>query len=415
MLVRRVSRLRSNLFRAVAVAVVCLGPPAEAQTIRWARQFGTGGTEIAYAVAATDNGIYVAGEIANGAFPGFTNAGGRDAFVAKFDPQGNRLWVRQFGSTGEDTALGVAANDAAVYVVGRTTGALPGQTPGGNADAFVRRYGPDGTELWTRQFGTSSTDEAFAVTIIPAGLYIAGRTTGVFSGQSLGSPGTDDAFIVRFDEDGNQWWARQSGTPGGDRAYGVAADLSGAYVAGYTQGALVSPAAGTDAFLRKYDDGGNVLWTRQITSAGSANDIAYAVTAGHTAVYVCGDTAGIFAGQNRVGGTDAWAQKYDPNGTLQWTRQFGSVANDTGYGIAVVNWIHIAGTTGDRDAMLQRFDLNGGDPGFLQFDPATADYAFAVATDGTGAYVAGTKIGDSLGQVSLGAATLSWSRSSTRH
>ena len=402
MLLRRASRPRHSLVRAAAVALACLCPPAEAQTIRWARQFGTSGTEIAYAVAAADNGVYVAGEIMNGAFPGFTNAGGRDAFVAKFDPQGNRLWVRQFGSTGEDTALGIAANDGAVYVVGRTAGALPGQAPVGNTDAFVRRYGPDGTELWTRQFGTSGIDEALAVTIIPAGLYIAGRTTGAFPGQDSGSPGTDDAFIARFDEDGNQWWTRQFGTAGPDRAYGIAADPGGAYVAGYTQGALVSPAAGTDAFLRKYDDRGNVLWTRQITSAGSANDIAYAVTVGYSEVYVCGDTAGIFAGQNRAGGADAWAQKYDANGALQWTRQFGSVANDTAYGIAAANWVYIAGTTGDRDAMLQRFAINGSEPAFLQFDPATADYAFAVAVDGTGAYLAGTKNGDSLGQVSLG-------------
>ncbi|MCL5743289.1 MAG: hypothetical protein M1541_05075, partial [Acidobacteria bacterium] len=381
---------------------MCLCAPAEAQTIRWARQFGTSGTEIAYAVAATGNSIYVAGEITNGAFPGFTNAGGREAFVAKFDPQGNLLWVRQFGSAGEDTALGIAANADAVYVVGRTSGVLPEQAPSGNTDAFVRRYAPDGTQGWTRQFGTSGIDEAFAVTIIPAGLYIVGRTNGTFPGQTSGSPGTDDAFVTRFDQDGSQWWTRQFGTTGGDRAYGVAADSTGAYVAGYTQGALVAPPAGTDAFLRKYDDGGNVLWTRQISSAGSANDIAYGVTARFSEVYLCGDTTGVFAGQNRVGGSDAWAQKYDANGTLQWTRQFGSSANDTGYGIAVANWVYVAGTAGDRDAMLQRFNINGGEPAFLEFDPATADYAFAVATDGTGAYLAGTKNGDSLGQVSLG-------------
>jgi uncharacterized protein (TIGR03437 family) len=374
----------------------------EAQTIRWARQFGTSGTEIAYAVATADNSIYVAGEIMNGAFPGLTTAGGRDVFLAKFDPQGNRLWVRQFGSAGEDTALGVAAYNSAVYVVGRTTGVLAGQAAVGNTDAFVRSYAPDGTEAWTRQFGTDGVDEALAVAIIPAGLYIAGRTTGVFPGQTSSSPGTDDAFIARFDQDGNQWWTRQFGTAGGDRAHGVAADAGGAYVAGYTQGALFSPAAGTDAFLCKYDDGGNVLWTRQITSMGSANDIAYAVTVGYSEVYVCGDTAGIFDGQNRVGGTDAWAQKYDSGGALQWTRQFGSVANDTAYGIAAANWVYIASISGDRDAMLQRFGINGSDPAFLQFDPATADYAFAVAADGTGAYLAGTKNGDSLGQISLG-------------
>lgn len=402
MFLRRPLRPPGSLSRVAAALLACLGSPAGAQTIRWARQFGTSGTEIAYAAVAADNSVYVAGEILNGAFPGSVNAGGRDGFVARFDPQGNLVWIRQFGSTGEDTALGLAAAMEAVYVVGRSTGALADQASSGGTDAFVRKYKPDGTESWTRQFGTPGFDEALAVTDIPGGLYIAGRTNGVFPGEKSFSPGADDAFLARLDEDGNIWWIRQFGSDGGDRSHGVARDISGVYVAGYTQGALASPPAATDAFLRKYDDTGKALWTRQITSGGNARDVAYGVATRHSNVYVCGETAGIFAGQIRVSGADGWVQSYDPEGNLHWTRQFGTVNDDTAYGIAVANWVYVAGVTGAGDAMLQRLDLEGNPTGFLQFDPATSDYALAVAADGTGAYLAGTKSGDSLGQVSLG-------------
>ena len=38
------------------------------------------------------------------------------------------------------------------YVVGNTDGEFPGQTGEGDQDAFIRKYNSDGDEEWTRQF-----------------------------------------------------------------------------------------------------------------------------------------------------------------------------------------------------------------------------------------------------------------------
>ena len=57
-------------------------------------------------------------------------------------------WVRQFGGVGPafDSAAAVAA-EGSVYVAGRTSGTLPGQTSAGVTDAFVRKYDADGNEV----------------------------------------------------------------------------------------------------------------------------------------------------------------------------------------------------------------------------------------------------------------------------
>src|SRR3989338_735964 len=63
-------------------------------------------------------------------------------------------WIRQFGSLtllqlGDfsfDEAVGVSVHSSGVYVTGRTQGALPGQTSAGSQDAFVRKYDLDGNE-----------------------------------------------------------------------------------------------------------------------------------------------------------------------------------------------------------------------------------------------------------------------------
>jgi hypothetical protein len=100
----------------------------------------------AYGVAVTQGAVYVAGESANGSFSGQTSAGSTDAFVSKFDLEGNIVWSRQFGTSAADYALGVAADTSGVYVVGYTSGGLQGANAGGE-DAFVRKYDPNGNAL----------------------------------------------------------------------------------------------------------------------------------------------------------------------------------------------------------------------------------------------------------------------------
>lgn len=73
-------------------------------------------------------------------------------------------WTRQFGTSSYDNECGVAAGpQGEVYVAGWTRGALPGQTFAGEDDVFLRKYDPDGNEVWTRQFGTSGYDNAWCV------------------------------------------------------------------------------------------------------------------------------------------------------------------------------------------------------------------------------------------------------------
>src|SRR5438094_713656 len=75
-------------------------------------------------------------------------------------------WTRQFGTRECDEALGVAVSGAGdVYVAGGTRGALPGQATAGLPDAFIGKYDADGNARWTRQFGSPEVDGALGVTV----------------------------------------------------------------------------------------------------------------------------------------------------------------------------------------------------------------------------------------------------------
>jgi hypothetical protein len=271
------------------------------------------------------------------ALPGQKNAGKHDAFVRKYDPSGNALWSRQFGTPEDDGALGVAASDNGLYVVGYTLGALPGQTSAGGGDSFVRKYDPDGRELWTRQFGSTASDLSGAVAVDGSGIYVVGITEGALTGQR--HAGKRDAFVRKYDISGKELWTRQFGTPETDEGYGASADGNTVYVAGYTWGALPgqtkASAPGEDeAFVRKYDARGNELWTRQF--GGSEGAGATHVVADALGCYLAGVVNGTLPGQTGVGGiTEVFVRHYDPGGKDLRTRQFGIADVNLAQGIAL--------------------------------------------------------------------------------
>jgi len=101
-----------------------------------------------------------------------------------------------------DYANGVATDSSGnVYVTGGTKGGLDGNTSAGNTDLFVVKYNSSGTKQWTKQFGTSSDDSARGVATDSSGnVYVTGRTSGGLDGNT--SAGGFDLFVVKYNSDG---------------------------------------------------------------------------------------------------------------------------------------------------------------------------------------------------------------------
>src|SRR5437773_2050282 len=122
-------------------------------------------------------------------------------------------WIRQFGTSAPDAAYAVAVDASRVYVAGIT-----GNSPG----VFLRKYDLDGNLVWS-QFGAGGDIYAQAVAVDSSGVYVAGYM------RFPQDPGfTDDAFLWKYDLDGNVLWNRTFGTPEIDYANAVAVDASGA-------------------------------------------------------------------------------------------------------------------------------------------------------------------------------------------
>jgi hypothetical protein len=82
-----------------------------------------------------------------GGLGGNTNVGSDDLFVVKYDSEGIKQWVQQFGSSSYDYAQGIATDTGGnVYVTGSTSGGLDGNTNAGSNDFFVVKYDSGGNK-----------------------------------------------------------------------------------------------------------------------------------------------------------------------------------------------------------------------------------------------------------------------------
>ena len=305
----------------------------------WTRQFGTSGIDEILAIAVDDAAIYVAGDT-QGTLSAQSGApAGPHAFVRKYDLNGREVWTREFGSGRKEEVLAIAAGAAGVYAAGDTSVFAPPFD-----DGFVATFDVNGKAGWTRELATAATDRASAIAVNASGVYVAGATQGTLPGQT--SAGDSDGFLRKYDFHGTEVWTRQFGTSMSDEIVSMALDASGLYLAGTTIGDMAGqPNAGAvDAFVSKYDFNGKALWTRQFGTPGYDDSLGIAVNA--QGVYVAGNTAGALPGQVSAGEYDAFVRKYDLSERAVWTYQFGSNAHDEVLGIAVdASGVYAAGVT----------------------------------------------------------------------
>jgi hypothetical protein len=271
----------------------------------WTRQFGTPRSDYGGDLAAGPTGVYTAGNTL-GAFPHQRNHGGYDAFIRKYDAHGDAKWTRQFGTPRFEGGSGTIAVDASgEYLALATAGSLEGSNLG-ETDAVVRKYDPRGNAVWTRQFGTPERDGAFAIAAGRSGIYVAGYTRGTLPGQA--SLGGDDAFVQRLDADGKTRWVHQFGSTGDDVAWGIALGPTGVVVVGWAGASLSGMSVGGfDAFVRTYGRRSRERWTTQFGTP--RDDHAEVAAFGPSALFVAGGTHGALLGHASRGRADVFLSK----------------------------------------------------------------------------------------------------------
>jgi hypothetical protein len=343
-----------------------------------------------------------------------------DAYLSKMDASGHFQWVRTWGSGptggnpaqgfGRDAANGLALDNAGnPYVAGLYQSTvdfgsgfvLTSNAPAGSNNIFLARFAPDGTTRWVRTWGGKTGGEGYSVAVDRQNgyVYIEGDwSTSPNNGTVDFNPagpvsdphanhGFYDAFLSKYDLNGNFQWARTWGGEGYDDGPGVTVDETGnVYVGGMygSQNINFDPAGGpaglghpatntgnpelyVDVFLSKFDGDGNFQWVRTWggldgATSGTVNAGELVAADGVGDVYIvgrfgcanCNFNAGPTALTNpdihsSKGVVDTFVSKYDTNGNFLWARTWGGPGTDGGGGLVVdsVNNVYVGGIFSD--------------------------------------------------------------------
>ena len=137
-------------------------------------------------------------------------------------------------------------------------------TSAGGDDIFLATYSNSGAHLWSKRFGSTSTDTGRGVSVDGAGnvLVTGGFQNSVdFGGGTLTSAGGDDIFLATYHSpSGAYQWAKRIGGTNTDRGVGVSMDGAGnVLVTGHFAdsvnfgGGTLTSVGGPDIFLAKYE------------------------------------------------------------------------------------------------------------------------------------------------------------------
>ncbi len=172
-------------------------------------------------------------------FDTFTIQGGEyfSIFLVKYDPNGNALWVNAGISNGfYNFGYGIATNSLNdVFITGmfgeQTNFSGTILTSVAGPDVFLARYDTNGNLLWIRQAGGTSFNESGSDIVIAPNNDIL--VTGGFSETinfggipSLTSNSFSNSFVAKYDLAGNPQWAVITGTS--TNTFGGSLDLDNA-------------------------------------------------------------------------------------------------------------------------------------------------------------------------------------------
>ncbi len=379
-----------------------------------------------------------------------TSAGLNNGFLIKTNEIGDLIWSKNFAGPVQVYANSVGLDDSNnVYVTGIYEGYLAFDNnsaddtlqSAGDFDIFVLKYSPSGNLLWSKRLGDSLKELSPVIHVGKDGfLYLTASFEGTVNFGTNGvldtrtSSGQQDIFILKMDVLGNSIWVKQ--IEGVDYKYsgGLSADAQGnVYTTGsfastvnFDQG--ISPATsktsngGTDIFIAKYKNTGNLSWVNQIGSFGF--DIGITVSLDQSGNIIASGsysaTADFDAGPgvqnlNSNGSRDIYITKLDSSGNLIWANSIGGTGLDLSAGLFVnsINEILLAGrffnsvdfdpgvgfsnltSWGLSDAYLTKLSSNGMHLGSFKVGGTANDFGNSVYESNNGSVILGGSITDS--------------------
>ena len=244
----------------------------------WAKKSTGGRKNSGNVVLDSIGNIYLCGSnMESDSFDAYTIP--RGGFIAKYDINGNCIWAKnkfryQASTISEAVPYSIKIYDSNILISGSTyndtivVDTITTSYNGNNA-VFLSSFDMDGNIKWLRIMASPNGTGGSKSSIDSEGnSYITGllTSTGVFDTILLTNALQDDAFLAKYDINGNLKYVKQLNASGGAWGRVVSTTSDGTtYITGYFSGTAnfgsytVTSATTRDMFVARYDSVGTCL------------------------------------------------------------------------------------------------------------------------------------------------------------
>ena len=355
----------------LSVTAIC-----NAQTYNWAyTSGGNGWDDVKSSHLGADNNLVVTGMFSNTASFGattLTSMAYQDAFVAKYDQQGNVLWANAIRGDEQDWGYKVTTDNLNnVYVTGYFQSTALYFTPNdsivkniqSSRNVFLAKYNSNGVFQWVKH-GSGGATNAYmtarsVVTDNQNNIVISGDYNKQiqFGASTLPNTNAANIFMVKFDAAGNVIWTKAGVSNSICWFTDLTIDASNnIYATGKISTAITFGATtitnnqGDDMVVGKFDANGNLLWMdvegKSMSASTTANNLD------------CGSSVKVDASGNVfVGGSLVDTTYYDANLNTLVTKQFAFVAKYSNAGNQL--WLKKYGNDEKDNTNAIALDANG--------------------------------------------------------
>lgn len=246
--------------------------------------------------------------------------------------------IFSFGGSEDDflSAIAPAYNEKneidGCVLVGNSSSINAGFSNNGGRDAIIIKYNMDYNQEWIKNFGGSSDDYWTSIALSYDinnqidGYILVGRSDS--SNLDIKNNGFSDAIIAKYDLNGEVIWQKSYGSKGYDNFNNIIISRnSSGLVDGYIAvGMITSSATKNDAVIIKYNLNGEIIWEKVLN--GKNDDYYISVIQSNNSYIAVGYSSSTDLGFDNNGLTEAIIVKYDLNGNKQLIKTLGGNSSD---------------------------------------------------------------------------------------
>ena len=267
-----------------------------------------------------------------------------DFLVAKYSKDGKSVWSKSLGGSGVEYAQSIIQTAGGFVVAGYTNsndGNVSGNHGTDTYDFWVVKLDTDGNLLWQKCYGGSGNDKAYSVQQTSDGGFVVAGKDSSANGNVTSHKGGFDGWVIKLDKNGDLEWQKSVGGSNDDCFQSVLQTSDGGYFLtgySYSNDKDVSANHGdADVWVVRLDASGNILW--QNSFGGSNKEYGLAIDRTVDGAYLVSGFTESNDGDvsDFNGGSDGWLFKVDDNGKLIWQKTVGTDKNEFGTGVKALS------------------------------------------------------------------------------